>query len=679
MKCRIKWPRIKLRNAILISLIAIVVGVASVPLFSVLVVFKYQIKQLKAVTEDTVQDLVGESKNLMGYLAEQVITEKARDVSKQIQLYIHSGGKPTHLEPNFTALAVQEVGKTGYTAVYRCTDGVVLAHPNRDLIGKGMHILKDELPSFWNVFKQSLDCREASGFYDWRDTDGTTLKKYMVMSPIEGTELMVAATISLEEFNNTKAIIEEAGIKYGHEVEGIIKKVGGNLVLMIGAFSLLSLILLLGGGRRASKKLMEYIGEIRRFVKELGNENYNAETPSSPFIAEFEEINCELEKMRDKIVHYQQKLGDNASSAAMGKLSRQIAHDLRNPLSTLGMGVRHLKKYYIGNPDSAVIIGVLETALARINEMIDTILRPKMNYLQDAERFDLVSEAQNILQEFQRKYTEGTRRLSFELKNSSPSLDVICSRANLRRVMENLVQNAVDAVDDVGAISVEISSAGGDSNTAVTISDNGRGIPKEILGNIFSEGFSYGKRGGAGLGLSFCQQVISEHGGTLEAQSEVGRGTRMTFTIPRPPAKSEAGKVSNAVEPKHVLHIAPEKKLLVVDDSVMMLTEWLKLAIRHGIEGEFYNSWGELKQMVDWGNFASMYGLVIVDYLFAQDSTNGIKICEEILSHVENRIPIYVCTSDPSNPILRNFAEEKHIPILPKSHFEELKFWHRIN
>jgi signal transduction histidine kinase len=105
-----------------------------------------------------------------------------------------------------------------------------------------------------------------------------------------------------------------------------------------------------------------------------------------------------------------------------------------------------------------------------------------------------------------------------------------CFPGRLNQVFANLLINASQAIADRGEITVATAVEG--EEIVVRISDTGAGIPPEMRSRLF-EPFVTTKRGGTGLGLSISQHIVREHGGTIAAASEPGRGTTFTIRLPR--------------------------------------------------------------------------------------------------------------------------------------------------
>ncbi|MBU0661373.1 cache domain-containing protein [Patescibacteria group bacterium] len=141
--------------------------------------------------------------------AKDAIKQKAKDVAKQIEIYIKANPEKTIKELQqdeyFTDIAVQPVGKTGYTAVTDYTTLYNRFHTNPAIIDSNLHDLAEKLPEFYRIISTTIGGQEAEGIYDWKDADGSINEKYMYIAIVDaktadGVGLSVAATTYLDEF-----------------------------------------------------------------------------------------------------------------------------------------------------------------------------------------------------------------------------------------------------------------------------------------------------------------------------------------------------------------------------------------------------------------------------------------------------------------------------------------------
>ena len=156
--------------------------------------------------------ITGQSSEVVNEMAEELIALKANTVARQCKIYLDAHPELTkeqfNTHPEFRDIAVQKVGKTGYTGVYDLAevDGGcrTWAHVNPKIIGVDMRKLKESLGKhfgpFWKIWSGATREKSFSGYYNWRDPDGKIRAKYAVCVPIEGTLLAVGATTYMDEF-----------------------------------------------------------------------------------------------------------------------------------------------------------------------------------------------------------------------------------------------------------------------------------------------------------------------------------------------------------------------------------------------------------------------------------------------------------------------------------------------
>ncbi len=216
----------------------------------------------------------GDSLAALENLGEIAIQQKAEDVAGQVQIYLdaHPGlaAGQFRSDPALTAIAIQDVGETGYTCLYEQKTGIMRLHPNPAMADYNMCQLQENLPSWWKIFSPSLDGSIIGGYYDWEDEDGNIRPKFMYMVPVEGTRYMLAATTYIDEFSRPATLmgarIDDATNKTVGTINDLIRK---TRYVFLGFFIF---ILIISGGvvLIVSRAIVSPIKELTRGAGEIG-------------------------------------------------------------------------------------------------------------------------------------------------------------------------------------------------------------------------------------------------------------------------------------------------------------------------------------------------------------------------------------------------------------------------
>jgi HAMP domain-containing protein len=169
---------------------------------------------IRALGSESLKELgaagVKESVAALNKMGEKIIREKAEGVAREIEIYLeaHPGLPEASLarQSRLQEIAIQRVGETGYTAVHN-NRGINLFHVNPKIVGTDLHGLAAKLPEFVQVMAAGLK-GASGGYYQWTDVDGKVRPKYMFSAPVEGTNLIVAATTYIDEFEKPARVIQ---------------------------------------------------------------------------------------------------------------------------------------------------------------------------------------------------------------------------------------------------------------------------------------------------------------------------------------------------------------------------------------------------------------------------------------------------------------------------------------
>ncbi len=231
----------------------------------------------------------------------------------------------------------------------------------------------------------------------------------------------------------------------------------------------------------------------------------------------------------------QKMLRESEKLAALGEMVDGIAHEIRNPLTTIGGIARRL---YERETDevcrnySQTIIRAVE----RMEMMLQRIDEYKNVLVSKFEETDINELIKEVVQEG--KTMTGEKHIEFSTRLMPEPPTLYLDRANMKRALLNLVENSIEAIEDKGRITIETLPSE-EQVLLITVSDTGAGIKEEDLRTIFNP-FKTSKMSGAGLGLTITYRVIQDHGGDIDVESEVGKGTTFTIKL-RPGRRGQQG------------------------------------------------------------------------------------------------------------------------------------------
>jgi PAS domain S-box-containing protein len=210
--------------------------------------------------------------------------------------------------------------------------------------------------------------------------------------------------------------------------------------------------------------------------------------------------------------------------AAIGRLAGGVAHEIRNPLSAIKNAVYYLSMA-LDRPDGSVIetLALLNREIARSEDVISSLLglaHPGRKVRSDVD-------VNQTLREVLRQRPPAGVEVASDLEETLPKLRA--DKAQLSIIFGNLIRNAYEAMPKGGCL--RVTTRAGDGWVLVSIRDTGTGISREDLGRMF-EPLMTTKAGGTGLGLPVAKTLVEGHGGSIEVDSEPGKGSTFTVKLP---------------------------------------------------------------------------------------------------------------------------------------------------
>jgi len=277
-------------------------------------------------------------------------------------------------------------------------------------------------------------------------------------------------------------------------------------------------------GRSITKQTLE---SVMTFAQQAGLAIHNAfmyqelKTFSQQMEEKIQQTTADLRKTEAQLIR-SEKL------AALGQLAAGIAHEIRNPLTSINILIHSLRDKPSDEERHQEDLRVIEEEIHRINEIVDQFLRfakPAPPLLQEADVLSLFEETLLLLKpqiEKQRIFVE----------KEFPALPpTVLDREQMKQVILNLLLNALQAMPGGGRLRLSAQVLEDNRWIQLSIQDTGVGIPPEDMNKLFDPFFST-KEGGVGLGLSIAHRILDQHRGKIQAQSTPGRGTLFTLWLP---------------------------------------------------------------------------------------------------------------------------------------------------
>jgi nitrogen-specific signal transduction histidine kinase/CheY-like chemotaxis protein len=225
----------------------------------------------------------------------------------------------------------------------------------------------------------------------------------------------------------------------------------------------------------------------------------------------------------------QSQLLQTEKLSALGRLVASLAHEINNPLQALRSGLRLLGRPNLSDEKRQRYVATLDKEVERL---IDTTLqtldfaRPSRIGKKSPHLNQLLQETLVLVNKQLQRHKIET---SLELASDLPPIYVVPDQ--IKQVFLNLILNAIDVMPDGGHLTLTTRYMPDDDLVMAALADNGRGIPPKIISRIYEPFFST-KEAGTGLGLSISYSIVEAHGGHIEVESQVGKGSTFAVYLP---------------------------------------------------------------------------------------------------------------------------------------------------
>ena len=302
------------------------------------------------------------------------------------------------------------------------------------------------------------------------------------------------------------------------EIQGLARRIVMFLGVIFVVFIVITVLVV-------TRAISESLGKLTKGVQMIGKGNLEHQIDVKAR-DEIGEISTAFNQMTKDLKDTAGKLAQSERLATLGQLSGSISHELRNPLGVIDSSAYYLKRR-LRDVDEKVQahLGRIRSGVERATGIIESLLSLTQMKAPRLERFDLTALTSEAIRTSKVPAT-------INVIDNFPEPDILihADREQLRMTFQNIINNAVQAMDSKGTLTVTVSEITG-TRTEVSFADTGSGIALEDLNRIFEPLFSSRARG-IGLGLSIAKMIIDKHNGTIEAKSELGKGTIFIIRLP---------------------------------------------------------------------------------------------------------------------------------------------------
>lgn len=242
-----------------------------------------------------------------------------------------------------------------------------------------------------------------------------------------------------------------------------------------------------------------------------------------------DEMRKTLRSNRDAIAEAHRQRLNSERLATIGQLAAGIIHDFKSPMTAITMAVEGIQHNLGGENRRDQYCQTVKSQVKRMVNMTQDLLDyAHGNKSLNLEEVELYEFLDRVIGEQRERFNQKGIELAL---STPPRISIRVDPDKFRRLIDNLLGNAYEALSPGNQVIVDVRISR--EFLEITVSDNGPGIPAEIIDDIFKPFVTKGKKSGTGLGLAIGHKVVEDHGGKLNVASEEGKGAAFTIQLPR--------------------------------------------------------------------------------------------------------------------------------------------------
>lgn len=334
------------------------------------------------------------------------------------------------------------------------------------------------------------------------------LRYISAYAPLFDEEGKPAAYLNIPYFAKQKEINQE-----------ISNSANALVNIFISSLTLLLTLVLLITNRIIDplRELGKKLGELR-YGSKTGKIHYAVDDEIGKLVKEYNRLTDELEKSANL-------LAEKERDSAWREMARQVAHEIKNPLTPMKLNVEFLEKAWKDKaPDFPERMGRFKSMMIEQIDTLSHIADEFSNFAKLPPPRKEVVDLNEILESVAALYAKNEKNAEVNFRRNEKPLTVYGDKEHLLRVFNNLVKNAIQAIPENREGHVDILGFSDENTLTILVKDNGTGIPEELRERIFTPNFTT-KGSGSGLGLAICRNIVRENGGEIDFTTQTGEGT----------------------------------------------------------------------------------------------------------------------------------------------------------
>ena len=218
--------------------------------------------------------------------------------------------------------------------------------------------------------------------------------------------------------------------------------------------------------------------------------------------------------------------------AALGTMAAGMAHEIKNPLSSIKVFSQLLLQRYEDEEYRKKFVEIIPREIGRIDRIVESLLGFARASQPKLERASVAGIVEELLKDYHEQIEKSNIKVNKKVEEV-PEIEI--DRGQIMQAFSNLILNSVQAMPTGGELNISVTKGkkGKKEEPYITIniSDTGYGIPKDHLKKLFDPFFTT-KHGGTGLGLTIAHSIVDGHKGTIDVKSDIGKGTSFTIILP---------------------------------------------------------------------------------------------------------------------------------------------------